>query len=160
MRKDGSARLFSNSAHYLAELATRLNSPAVIGELFAGVVLGPSLLGWIEPTQAIRLMAGIGIILLLFEVGLETDVKRLIRTGVASVIVAFAGFVLPLLFGFALSYWLFEFSLLVLLFIGGTLTATSIGITVRVLADLKLQHSKVGQIVLGAAVLDDVMGVV
>lgn len=148
------------TARLFAELATRLNSPAVIGELFAGVVLGPSLLGWIEPTQAIRLMAGIGIILLLFEVGLETDVKRLIRTGVASVIVAFAGFVLPLLFGFALAYWLFEFSLLVSLFIGGTLTATSIGITVRVLADLKLQHSKVGQIVLGAAVLDDVMGVV
>ncbi len=148
------------TARVFAELATRLKSPAVIGELFAGVVLGPSLLGWIEPTEAIRLMAGIGIILLLFEVGLETDVKRLVRTGVASIVVAFAGFVLPLLFGFVLSYWLFDLSLLVSLFIGGTLTATSIGITVRVLGDLKRQHSKEGQIVLGAAVLDDVMGVV
>lgn len=147
------------TARVFAELATRLKSPAVIGELFAGVVLGPSLLGWIEPTEAIRLMAGIGIILLLFEVGLETDVKRLVRTGMASVVVAFAGFVLPLLFGFALAYWLFDLSLLVSLFIGGTLTATSIGITVRVLGDLKRQHSKEGQIVLGAAVLDDVMGV-
>ena len=148
------------TARIFAELATRLKSPAVIGELFAGVVLGPSLLGWIEPTEAIRLMAGIGIILLLFEVGLETDVKRLVRTGLESVVVAIAGFVLPLLFGFALAYWLFELSLLVSLFIGGTLTATSIGITVRVLGDLKRQHSKEGQIVLGAAVLDDVMGVV
>jgi len=148
------------TARVFAELATRLKSPAVIGELFAGVVLGPSLLGWIEPTEAIRLMAGIGIILLLFEVGLETDVKRLVRTGVASIVVAFAGFVLPLLFGFVLAYWLFDLSLLVSLFIGGTLTATSIGITVRVLGDLKRQHSKEGQIVLGAAVLDDVMGVV
>ncbi|MEA3291778.1 MAG: cation:proton antiporter [Pseudomonadota bacterium] len=148
------------TARVFAELATRLKSPAVIGELFAGVVLGPSLLGWIEPTEAIRLMAGIGIILLLFEVGLETDVKRLVRTGLESVFVALAGFILPLLLGFSLAYWLFDLSLLVSLFVGGTLTATSIGITVRVLGDLKRQHSKEGQIVLGAAVLDDVMGVV
>ena len=148
------------TARVFAELATRLQAPSVIGELFAGVVLGPSLLGWIEPTQAIRLMAGIGIILLLFEVGLETDVKRLVRTGLESIVVAVAGFILPLLFGFGLAYGLFELPLLVSLFIGGTLTATSIGITVRVLGDLKRQHSKEGQIVLGAAVLDDVMGVV
>jgi len=148
------------SARLFAELATRLKSPAVIGELFAGVVLGPSLFGWIEATEAIRLMAGIGIILLLFEVGLETDVKRLVKTGVQSIIVAVAGFILPLLFGFGLSYGFFELPLLESLFIGGTLTATSIGITVRVLSDLKRQHSKEGQIVLGAAVLDDVMGVV
>ena len=148
------------TARIFAELATRLQAPSVIGELFAGVVLGPSLLGWIEPTEAIRLMAGIGIILLLFEVGLETDVKRLVSTGLESIVVALAGFILPFLFGFGLAYGLFELPLLVSLFIGGTLTATSIGITVRVLSDLKRQHSKEGQIVLGAAVLDDVMGVV
>ena len=100
------------------------------------------------------------IILLLFEVGLETDVKRLVRTGVKSLVVAMLGFVLPLILGFALGYWVFDLSLLVSLFIGGTLTATSIGITVRVLSDLKRQQSPEGQIVLGAAVLDDVMGVV
>ena len=148
------------TARVFAELATRLQSPSVIGELFAGVLLGPSLLGWIEPTEAIRLMAGIGIILLLFEVGLETDVKRLVRTGLESIVVALAGFILPFLFGFGLAYGPFELPLLVSLFIGGTLTATSIGITVRVLSDLKRQHSKEGQVVLGAAVLDDVMGVV
>ena len=148
------------TARIFAELATRLQAPSVIGELFAGVVLGPSLLGWIEPTEAIRLMAGIGIILLLFEVGLETDVKRLVSTGMESIVVALAGFILPFLFGFGLAYGLFELPLLVSLFVGGTLTATSIGITVRVLSDLKRQHSKEGQIVLGAAVLDDVMGVV
>jgi len=148
------------TARVFAELATRLQAPSVIGELFAGIVLGPSLLGWIEPTEAIRLMAGIGIILLLFEVGLETDVKRLVRTGLESIVVALAGFILPFLLGFGLAYRLFELPLLVSLFIGGTLTATSIGITVRVLGDLKRQHSKEGQIVLGAAVLDDVMGVV
>ena len=148
------------TARLFAELATRLQAPSVIGELFAGVVLGPSLLGWIEPVEAIKLMAEIGIILLLFEVGLETDVKRLARTGMKSFVVAIAGFVLPLVFGFALGYWVLELSLLVSLFIGGTLTATSIGITVRVLSDLKRQQAPEGQIVLGAAVLDDVMGVV
>jgi len=148
------------TARVFAELATRLQAPAVIGELFAGVVLGPSLLGWIEPAEAIKLMAEIGIILLLFEVGLETDIKRLVSTGLKSVVVALVGFVLPLVLGFALGYWVFDLSLLVSLFIGGTLTATSIGITVRVLSDLRRQHSAEGQIVLGAAVLDDVLGVV
>lgn len=148
------------TARVFAELATRLQAPSVIGELFAGVLLGPSLFGWIEPVEAIKLMAEIGIILLLFEVGLETDVKRLVRTGVKSFVVAIAGFILPLVFGFALAYWVFGLSLLVSLFVGGTLTATSIGITVRVLSDLKRQQAPEGQIVLGAAVLDDVMGVV
>lgn len=148
------------TARVFAELATRLMAPSVIGELFAGVVLGPSLLGWIQPLEAIKLMAEIGIILLLFEVGLGTDVKRLVRTGVKPFVVAVSGFVLPLIFGFALAYWVFGLSLLVSLFVGGTLTATSIGITIRVLTDIKSQHSEEGQIVLGAAVLDDVLGVV
>jgi Kef-type K+ transport system membrane component KefB len=148
------------TARVFAELATRLQTPSVIGELFAGVVLGPSLLGWIEPVEAIKLMAEIGIILLLFEVGLETDVKRLVRSGLKSLIVAIAGFVLPLVLAFALGYWGFGLSLLVSLFIGGTITATSIGITVRVLSDLKRQQAPEAQIVLGAAVLDDIIGVV
>ena len=148
------------TARVFAELATRLQAPSVIGELFAGVVLGPSLLGWIEPVEAIKLMAEIGIILLLFEVGVETDVKRLVRSGLKSLVVAIAGFVLPLALGFALGYWIFGLSLLVSLFIGGTLTATSIGITVRILSDLKRQQAPEGQIVLGAAVLDDIIGVV
>ncbi len=147
------------AARLFAELAVRLKSPSVIGELFAGIVIGPSLFGWIEPVEALKLMAEIGIILLLFEVGLSTDIKRLIRSGAKSTIVAIIGFVAPLVFGFSAAYWLFELSLLISLFIGGTLTATSIGITVRVLTDLKLNNSHQGQIVLGAAVLDDVLGV-
>lgn len=148
------------TARLFAELAVRMKSPAVIGELMAGVVLGPSLFGWIEPNQVIKLLAEIGIILLLFQVGLETDVRRLANSGRKAVVVAIGGFVGPFVLGFALAYWVFELSSLVSLFIGGTLTATSIGITVRVLSDLKRQQEKEGQIVLGAAVLDDVMGVV
>lgn len=147
------------AARIFAELVVRLKSPSVIGEIIAGVVLGPSLFGWIEPIQAIKLMAEIGIILLLFEVGLETDITRLARSGVKSVVVAVSGFVLPFLLGFAVSHWLFGLDALVAAFIGGTLTATSIGITVRVLTDLKRQHSHEAQVVLGAAVLDDVLGV-
>ncbi|MFW2371520.1 MAG: cation:proton antiporter [Gammaproteobacteria bacterium] len=148
------------TARLFAELATRLHSPPVIGELLAGIVLGPSLFGLIQPIDAIRLMAGIGIILLLFQVGLETDIRRLINTGFKSFIVALSGFVLPLILGFLSAFHIFNLSLLESMFIGGTLTATSIGITVRVLNNLSLQHHGVGQIVLGAAVLDDILGVI
>jgi Kef-type K+ transport system membrane component KefB len=148
------------TARVFAELAVRMKSPAVIGELAAGVVLGPSLLGWLQPEESIKLLAEVGIILLLFEVGIETDARRLAQSGVRSVAVALVGFLLPFLLGFLISYQLLGLSLLVSLFLGGTLTATSIGITVRVLGDLKRQQSKEGQIVLGAAVLDDVLGVV
>ncbi|KAF0191881.1 MAG: sodium/hydrogen exchanger [Gammaproteobacteria bacterium] len=148
------------TARVFAELAVRMKTPAVIGELLAGVVLGPSLLGWITPGEVIKLLAEIGIILLLFEVGLDTDVRRLMHTGTKSFVVAVLGFGLPLVLGFSLGYWMLDLPLLVSLFIGGTLTATSIGITVRVLTDLKRQHALESQVVLGAAVIDDVLGVV
>ena len=148
------------SARVLGEIAGRLQVPPVIGELLAGVLLGPSLLGWVEPSHVVELLAKIGIILLLFEVGLETDVYRLLETGLRAVIVAVAGFVLPFVLGFALAHWAFHMPLPVALFVGGVLTATSIGITVRVLEDLRRQASHEAQIVLGAAVLDDILGVV
>ena len=142
-----------------AELAVRFGAPSVIGELVAGIVLGPSLLGWLEPTEVVRLLAEIGVILLLFDVGLETDLGRLARSGVRSGVVALGGFVVPFLLGFGASRWLFGHELLLALFVGGTLTATSIGVTVRVLRDVGRQNSPEGQIVLGAAVIDDILGV-
>ena len=144
------------AARLFAELAVRLQVPAVIGELLAGVVLGPSVLGWLDITDPIRLLAQIGIIMLLFEVGLETDVGRLIATGLRSLSVATLGFVLPFVLGFAVSYWLFGLSLMAALFVGGTLTATSIGITVRVLTDLKRHHSREAQVVLGLRIPMDI----
>lgn len=147
------ARLFS-------EMAGRLGAPPVIGELLAGVVLGPSLLGWIAPSEVLQLLAGIGIILLLFEVGLETDLGRLLGSGRRSLLVASFGFIIPFLLGGWVALSWFHQSLLAALFIGGTLTATSIGITVRVLTDLQRQQSAEGQVILGAAVLDDIFGVV
>jgi len=148
------------AARLLAEIATRLKAPSVIGELLAGVILGPSILGWMEPNETIKLLAEIGIILLLFEVGLETDIRTLARAGGKSTVVALFGFILPFLLGFGVTRGLLGLDMLPSLFVGGALTATSIGITVRVLADLRRQDSKEGRIVLGAAVVDDVLGVI
>jgi len=148
------------TARIFAELFARLHSPPVVGELIAGVILGPSLLGWLDASHVIKLLAEIGIILLLFEVGLDTDIRQLAKTGWHALFVAVSGFLLPFLFGFGVSYFVFERDLLAALFIGGTLTATSIGITIRALTDLKRQHSREAQIVLGAAVIDDILGVV
>ncbi|MCA8897433.1 MAG: cation:proton antiporter [Hyphomonas sp.] len=147
------------AARVCAEVAVRLGAPSVIGELAAGLILGPSLLGILEPNEIIRLLAEIGIILLLFEAGSESDLGRLLHAGTRSAAVAVSGFIFPFVMAFALSYYVFHQALLVALFVGGTLTATSIGITVRILQDVGRQNSKEGEIVLGAAVLDDVLGV-
>ncbi len=147
------------SARVLSETVARFGIPSVIGELLAGLLVGPSLLGWVSPDTTMRLLAEIGIILLLFEVGMDTDLSRLARSGAKPYIVAVIGFLLPFALGYAISTWLFGLPVLTALFIGGTLTATSIGITVRVLDDLGKRHSDEAQIVIGAAVLDDILGV-
>ena len=147
------------AARICAEIATRFGAPSVIGELIAGILIGPSVLGWVEPTETIRLLAEIGIILLLFEVGLETDIGRLANAGGRSIIAAIGGFVIPFFIGYGASRFLFDHDVMLALFIGGTLTATSIGVTVRILRDVGRQSSPEGQIVLGAAVIDDLLGV-
>lgn len=148
------------SARLVGEIAAYFNVPSVIGELLAGVIIGPSLLGLVAPSPSISLLAEIGIILLLFEVGLETNVHRLLSAGLKASIIAIGGVVFPFALGFILSYWTFGFSLLASLFIGCTLTATSIGITLRVLRDLKQQNSPEAQIIIGAAVIDDIIGII
>ncbi len=146
-------------ARILGELAAYLRAPSVIGEIVAGLILGPTFLGFIEPEGLIRILAEIGIILLLFQVGLETDIGELASSGLKSIVVAIAGFVLPFVGCFALSYYWFAIDFLVSCLIAGTMTATSIGITMRTLADLGRGQSREGRIILGAAVLDDIMGV-
>jgi len=148
------------SARVVGEIAAYFKAPSVIGELVAGIIIGPSVLGLIDITPPIHLLAQIGIILLLFEVGIETDIGRLTSSGMKAAMVAIGGVVLPFASGFFLSYYLFHFTMLPSLFIGSTLTATSIGITLRVLRDLKKQNSHEAQIIIGAAVLDDVIGIV
>jgi Kef-type K+ transport system membrane component KefB len=146
-------------ARIMGELAVYLQTPAVIGEILAGIILGPTLLGFVEAEGLILILAEIGIILLLFEVGLETDIGELVKSGGQSILVAITGFLLPFISCFALSYYLFDLNLLVSYLIAGTMTATSIGITMRTLSDLGQGQSREGRIILGAAVLDDIMGV-
>jgi len=148
------------SARIFAEIFQRIGLPPVLGELAAGIFIGPTLMGWVTLNDTIKLLAEIGIILLLFDVGLETDLKRLKESGWTAVIVAVGGFFLPFALGTWVSYIFFDISLITSLFVGGTITATSIGITVRVLKDLKKNRSVEGEIVLGAAVLDDIFGVI
>lgn len=148
------------SARLFGEVAAYFQVPSVIGELVAGIIIGPSVLGLIEISNPIHLLAQIGIILLLFEVGIETDIGHLSSAGGKALIVAVGGVILPFVLGFVISYYSFSFSLLASLFIASTLTATSIGITLRVLRDLKKQNSHESQIIIGAAVLDDIIGIV
>lgn len=148
------------SARVIGQIAAYFKIPSVVGELLAGIMIGPSIFGLVELTPVIHLLAEIGVILLLFEVGLETDIGRLISAGIKACIVAIGGIIFPFILGFFVCYYLFGCSLLVSLFIGSTLTATSIGITLRVLRDLKKQNSHESQIIIGAAVLDDIIGII
>jgi len=147
-------------ARVLGELFARYGIPSVLGELFAGILLGSSVFGIIQPNEILKVLAEIGIILLLFEVGLETDFKRLKEAGTKSLIVALLGVILPFIFGLATAYYLFELDFTISLFIGGTLTATSIGITLRVLRDIHMENTNIAQIVIGAAVIDDIIGII
>jgi len=148
------------SAKVLGELAERIGQPAVIGELLAGVLLGPSVVGFVDPSlPSLHLIAEIGVVLLLFGIGLETDLKRLLSVGPAAFTVAVVGVLLPFVFGYGVSRAL-GIAVLPAIVIGAALTATSVGITARVFSDLGALKSPEGQIVLGAAVIDDVIGLV
>ncbi len=147
-------------AKLFAEVFAYLRLPSVLGEVIAGIIIGPSLLGVIVPDATLYLLAEIGILLLLFEVGLETDIGQMAKVGVQSSLVAITGVVVPGFLGYWISNSLLGLSFVISLFVGGTLVATSIGITVRVLVDLKKHQTKTAKVVLGAAVLDDIVGVV
>lgn len=147
------------TAKAAGELFARIKLPAVVGEITAGLILGPSVLGIIEPDSELRLLSLIGMLLLLFEVGVDTDIGKLLKVGGQSTLVAATGVVLPMAAGYAAGMY-FGLGPAVSLFVGGTLVATSIGITLRVLKDLGLMDTMPAQLVLGAAVLDDVAGVV
>jgi Kef-type K+ transport system membrane component KefB len=149
------------------DLAVRVGQPAVLGELIAGVVLGNTRLFGItlfEPIKtdsSIDMLARLGVLLLLFEVGLESTVGQMLKVGMKSFVVATLGVVAPFALGWLFGMWLLpEAGIYVHAFLGATLTATSVGITARVLQDLKESQSPEARIILGAAVIDDVLGLV
>jgi Kef-type K+ transport system membrane component KefB len=141
------------------ELAQRARQPAVLGELLGGVVIGASGLRLIDPhAEVLHLLAELGVLVLLFEVGLETKLSDLRAAGLQAVAVALIGMIVPFILGFGLAT-AFGQPTLTSVLIGEALTATSIGIAARVLADQHALATAVGALILGAAVIDDVLGV-
>lgn len=146
----GAAKLF-------AEVAERLKQPAIVGEIIAGAVVGPSVLGWIEPNEVLTALSELGVMFLLFRVGLEVKASELMRVGGTALIVATLGVVTPMALGWAIMRaW--GYPPLECLFVGAAMVATSVGITAQVLAAKGLLHLVSAKIILGAAVIDDVLG--
>ena len=160
----------------IGELTERIKQPPVLGELIAGVILGGSVLALVPSVSGdagyhtFHLLAELGVCVLLFEIGLETDLNDLLKVGVTSTIVAIVGIVAPFALGFLSIMGFQHFGLLtfdnpatatlVAITVGATLTATSVGITARVLSDMNQIQSPEAKIVLGAAVIDDILGLV
>lgn len=154
-------------AKLVGELFERLGQPAVLGELLAGIIVGNlGLLGFYEldfirTDPQLAMLAEIGVVLLLFEVGLESDLVEMARVGVSALLVAVVGVVAPVALGYGVHWWFHpEATWHTHLFIGAILAATSVGITARVLQEIGKIDSPTGRVVLGAAVIDDVLGLV
>lgn len=154
------------AAKFFGVMARKCKAPQVVGQIVAGLLIGPCVLGWVAPSDFITQMAEIGVVLLMFEVGLETDLKELVKTGPIALLIACAGVFVPLVLG-ALLYMGFygiapwgseEFFKAV--FIGTIMTATSVSITVAALQELGKIKSKVGTTIVSAAIIDDVIGII
>src|SRR3954463_11869390 len=155
------------SAKLAGHVSVRFGQPAVLGELIAGVVLGNLGLAGLQAFETIaanptvEILAQLGVVILLFEVGLESTVREMFKVGWPSLLVAVLGVAAPFALGWGVSAWLLpEKGPYVHAFIGATLTATSVGITARVLQDLGRSRSPEARVILGAAVIDDVLGLV
>lgn len=153
-------------AKFFGIIARKLRAPQVVGEIIAGLILGPSILGLVQPTDFISQMAEIGVILIMFSAGLGTDLKELVKTGPIAFLIACAGVFVPLAGGTILYGCFYGFGQVgstdfyKAVFIGVIMTATSVGITVSALKELGYLKSKVGTTVLAAAIIDDVIGIV
>lgn len=150
------------AAKVLAELFERAKQPVVIGEILAGILLGPYVLGLISPANTetfhvYKILAEIGVIILLFTIGLHTRVDEMLSVGRTSSMVAVLGVILPFFFGYLYTLTS-EHSTVEAMFIGAAMVATSVGITARVFADLKILDTQVAKVIVGAAVIDDILG--
>lgn len=146
-------------AKLFGEIFERLSLPAVLGEILAGVVVGPYGAGFVIPGDTIYSFAAVGAIFLLFTIGLETNPKDLIRVGRTSLYVALAGITLPFAMGFGYMMLRHD-SPHEATFVAAAMVATSVGITARVLGDMHVLHTLPARIVLGAAVFDDILGMI
>lgn len=154
------------STKFLGEASEKVHMPQVVGALIAGVILGPSVLGLVAETDFLAYTAEIGVILLMFIAGLDTDINEIKQNAVAFVVIASAGVLIPLIGGFTTYYLFFDVSfadseeVLQAVFMGVILTATSVSITVEALREMGKLNGPVGSAILGAAVLDDIIGII
>jgi monovalent cation:proton antiporter-2 (CPA2) family protein len=146
-------------AKLAGEGCSRIGQTAVLGELLVGVLIGPGALGLVHESDALHALAELGVLILLFEVGLESDLQDLLRAGPQATLVGVVGVVVPFAVGFAIMRGL-GYPALVAIFVGATLTATSVGITARVFTDLGQLRDPAAKVVLAAAIVDDVLGLI
>ena len=151
--------LVFGSAKLLAEVFERLRMPGIVGEILAGVLIGPSMLGWVHPDQVGATLAELGIMFLLFRVGLEVKATELMRVGGTAALVASLGVVVPFFLGWGIMY-LWHAPPIESIFVGAAMVATSVGITAQVLASKGLLDHTASRIILAAAVIDDVLGLI
>jgi len=147
------------SAKLLSEVFERLGQPGIVGEILAGVLIGPHVFGWMAPNDVLAILSDLGVMFLLFRVGLDVKASELMRVGGTALMVALAGVILPLFLGSGVAL-LFHQPRLESFFIGAAMVATSVGITAQVLASRGLLHTRAAQIILAAAVVDDVLGLI
>ena len=147
-------------------LAKKLKAPQVVGQIVAGLVIGPSLLGFVQQSDFISMLAEIGVVILMFSSGLETNLRELVKTGPVAVTIACAGVAVPLVMGWALYGCFFGFApfgseeFFRGVFIGTIMTATSVSITVQALRELGHLKGKVGTVIVSSAIIDDVIGII
>jgi Kef-type K+ transport system membrane component KefB len=151
--------LVFGAAKLLAELFERLNQPSIVGEILAGILIGPSVLGWMEPNELLTALADLGVMFLLFRVGLEVKSSELMKVGGTAAVVAVLGVVAPFLMGWAI-FRLWGEPQLEAIFMGAAMVATSVGITAQVLASKGWLQVRASRIILAAAVIDDVLGLI
>lgn len=144
------------AARLAGALSVRLGQPAVLGEIIAGILLGPSVLGWIDATETLSAISQIGVVLLMFIAGLETDLQDFKRSGKASVFVGFGGILVPLFLGYFTGV-LMGLTMFQSWFLGIVLSATSVSISVQALKEMNQLKTPEGTSILGAAVIDDVV---
>lgn len=152
------------STKVLGLFSKKIKLPQVVGALIAGVIMGPACLGWIHNTEMLSCLSEIGVIVLMFAAGLETDINELKRTGKASFLIALIGVIVPLLGGAAAAYFFNDSvdgnKMLQNIFIGIILTATSVSITVETLKEMGKLSTPAGNAILGAAIIDDILGII
>ncbi|HYP08056.1 MAG TPA: cation:proton antiporter [Bryobacteraceae bacterium] len=147
------------AAKLLGEVMERLRQPAIVGEILAGAIVGPSVLGWIQPNEVLTALSELGVMFLLFRVGLEVKSSELMQVGGTAFMVALLGVVAPMGLGWVIMRaW--GYPQIESVFVGAAMVATSVGITAQVLAAKGLLHLRTAKIILGAAVIDDILGLI